>query len=79
MSPRKEVGLTKNGYLNKAPFHSENDGLIGKVKIQYFIDLLQVDSNGTGKKVVRRARKSVTASTSSRAQRESESELRIRL
>ena len=33
MSPRKEVGLTKNGYLNKAPFHSESDGLIsGKVK-----------------------------------------------
>jgi hypothetical protein len=32
MSPRKEVGLTKNGYLNKAPFHSESDGLFsGKV------------------------------------------------
>ena len=58
MSPRKEVGLTKNGYLNKAPFHSENDGLIGKVKIQYFVDLLQGDSNGTGKKVVRRVRAS---------------------
>ena len=39
MSPRKEVGLTKNGYLNKAPFHSENDGgPIGKVTIQYVIN-----------------------------------------
>lgn len=41
-SPRKEVGVTKHGYLNKAPFHNESDGMFSgkvvftvKVRVKY--------------------------------------------
>ena len=40
MSPRKEVGLAKHGYLNKAPFHSESDGLFSGKVITYTISHL---------------------------------------
>ncbi|XP_028405691.1 dedicator of cytokinesis protein 9-like isoform X2 [Dendronephthya gigantea] len=48
MSPRKEVGLAKHGYLNKAPFHSESDGLFsGKTFKRRWFSLKEISNDGS--------------------------------